>query len=209
MLFVLTGDVQTGKTRWLEKLVASLADRGVVAYGAMAPGVWADRRNDRRHWPNADANGFEKLGIENVLLPQGERVPFARRSDLAAAEGSFGAGAQSARAKLGWHIADEAIGRVNEHFSRVPTMARNARANGLLVVDELGRLELERAEGLTEALAVLDAGPTQALPHALIVVRSALIPHVEGRFSSWGERVFVRPDNAGAHAVRSAFGVND
>ena len=29
MLFILTGEVQTGKTRWLESLVADLVERGV------------------------------------------------------------------------------------------------------------------------------------------------------------------------------------
>ena len=30
MLFLLTGEVQIGKTRWLEKLVADLAECGVL-----------------------------------------------------------------------------------------------------------------------------------------------------------------------------------
>ena len=38
MLFILTGDVQSGKTRWLERLVAELAADGVESRGVLAPG---------------------------------------------------------------------------------------------------------------------------------------------------------------------------
>ena len=84
MLFLLTGEVQIGKTRWLESLVTELADRGVPCAGVLAPGQWVPSEGE-----HADANGFEKLGIDNVLLPSGERIPFARRGDLARADGTF------------------------------------------------------------------------------------------------------------------------
>lgn len=38
MLFLLTGEVQIGKTRWLESLVTELADCGVSCVGVLAPG---------------------------------------------------------------------------------------------------------------------------------------------------------------------------
>ena len=205
MLFVLTGDVQTGKTRWLERVVTSLGNRGVSAYGVLAPGVWADRRDAHERSGNIDANGFEKLGIDNVLLPQGERIAFARRADLAAHEGTFDTSAQSARAKLGWHIADSAIDRVNGHFSTLCESAHSSGDVGLLVIDELGRLELERDGGLTEAVCVLEAGPTPEIPHALIVVREALLPRLDNRFASWGKRVLVKPDEASSAIVLAAF----
>lgn len=78
MLFLLTGEVQIGKTRWLESLVTELGAFGVPCAGVLAPGQWVPSMG-----PRADANGFEKLGIDNVLLPGGERIPFARRGDLA------------------------------------------------------------------------------------------------------------------------------
>lgn len=46
MLFVLTGDVQIGKTRWLERLVSDLEERRVISYGVIAPGIWVDRRDE-------------------------------------------------------------------------------------------------------------------------------------------------------------------
>lgn len=40
MLFLLTGEVQIGKTRWLEKLVADRVERDVPCAGVLAPGQW-------------------------------------------------------------------------------------------------------------------------------------------------------------------------
>ena len=206
MLFVLTGNVQTGKTRWLERFIACAEDAGITPYGVLAPGIWIDRRNDAEHLEHADANGFEKMGIDNMLLPSKERFAFARRADLAKREGSFDERAQSARANLNWHISDEAIGRVNDYFAQIATAASTDEApgsKGLLVVDELGRLELERGEGLTEALAVLEAGPTPLYQHALIVVREMLLPHLEGKFAAWGPRELIGP-SADGHALISS-----
>lgn len=106
MLFLLTGEVQIGKTRWLESLVTELADCGVSCVGVLAPGQWVPSEGE-----HADANGFEKLGIDNVLLPGGERIPFARRGDLARADGTFNEESQAAKAELAWHIDDAAIAR--------------------------------------------------------------------------------------------------
>lgn len=63
----------------------------------LAPGVW---RRCEPGDPAADAHGFEKTGIDNVLLPDGERVHLARRRDLAVFDGSLERGGQSERA--GW-----------------------------------------------------------------------------------------------------------
>ena len=36
MLYVLTGDIQTGKTRWLQETIAALEASGVSPYGVIA-----------------------------------------------------------------------------------------------------------------------------------------------------------------------------
>lgn len=87
----------------------------------LAPGQWVPSTG-----PHADANGFEKLGIDNVLLPGGERVPFARRGDLARADGTFDEESQAAKAELAWHIDDAAIDRVNAHFDEITAHASAA-----------------------------------------------------------------------------------
>ena len=171
MLFLLTGEVQIGKTRWLEKLVADLAERGVLCAGVLAPGQWVASAGER-----ADGNGYEKLGIDNVLLPGGERVPFARRDDLARAEA--------------------------DAESEVPPPPRQP---GLLVVDGLGRLEIWRGGGLTEAVALLREGPTTAFPHALVVVRDYLADDAEALLAAaWPDRIRIAPDESGRAAVLSA-----
>jgi len=213
MLFLLTGEVQIGKTRWLEALVADLAKRGVPCAGVLAPGQWVASAGER-----ADANGYEKLGIDNVLLPDGERISFARRSDLARADGTFDEGSQAAQAELAWHISDAAIERVNAHFKgfRVAAQAEDLveseaappRRPGLFVVDELGRLEIWRGGGLTEAIALLREGPTDAFPHALAVVRDYLLDDAEALLTpAWGTPQRVAPNDAARTAILAATAV--
>ena len=202
MLFLLTGEVQIGKTRWLESLVAELAERGVPCAGVLAPGQWVPSTG-----PRADANGFEKLGIDNVLLPGGERVPFARRGDLARADGTFDEESQAAKAELAWHIDDAAIDRVNAHFNEIATHASVA-APGLLIVDELGRLEIWRGGGLTSAMALLAQGPTTTFPHALAVVRDYLLDDAEALLAeAWPDRCRIKPNDAAREAILAAFEV--
>lgn len=199
MLFLLTGEVQIGKTRWLESLVTELADCGVSCAGVLAPGQWVPSEGE-----HADANGFEKLGIDNVLLPSGERIPFARRGDLARADGTFDEESQAAKAELAWHIDDAAIDRVNAHFNEIATHA-SAAAPGLLIVDELGRLEIWRGGGLTSAMALLAQGPTPVFPHALAVVRDYLLDDTEALLAeAWPDRCRISPDDTGRAVILSA-----
>lgn len=202
MLFLLTGEVQIGKTRWLESLVTELADRGVPCAGVLAPGQWVPSEGE-----HADANGFEKLGIDNVLLPSGERIPFARRGDLARADATFDEESQAAKAELAWHIDDAAIDRVNAHFNEIATHASVA-APGLLIVDELGRLEIWRGGGLTSAMALLAQGPTTTFPHALAVVRDYLLDDAEALLAeAWPDRCRIKPNDAAREAILAAFEV--
>ena len=222
-----------------------------------------------------------------MLLPGGERVPFARRRDLALAEGSFDPTSQSASAQLAWEIADEAIARVNAHFDRIaaelaavpagaPALPGGAGSGGyaplpvdpaagmfhvkhsfaqtyvsretsgaeagetpadpstggsrivvpadepdaegsvtvgaeggLLVVDELGRLELMRDGGLVSAVALLERGPSARFPHALVVVRDWLCPRAEERFAgAWDGSRMLSPGDDARGLVRASFGLS-
>lgn len=214
VLYILTGDVQIGKTRWLQALVSDLEARGAVCDGVIAPGVW---RED-------EAGGFDKLGIDNELLPTHEVVHFARRDDLARAEGTFNANAQSAKAMLRWHISDEAIWKVNAHFDALIEAATEPQAadmpectcvhadpaKRMLIVDELGRLELLRNEGLTSAMELLKRGPEERYECALLVVRDMFdLPHLaEMRFAAaWGGSKRISPtDEARDEIVASVLG---
>lgn len=260
MLFLLTGEVQIGKTRWLESLINDLTELGVPCAGVLAPGQWVPSTSSL-----ADGNGFEKLGIDNVLLPGGESIAFARRQDLARAEGSFDEGSQAARAALAWHIDDAAIEQVNAHFdglaaracapsiAQVESCSRRDAASlsrhprrggispschpcprvasapgqpersvrneepkdlaltpGLLVIDELGRLEICCGGGLTSAVDLLCEGPTAAFPHALAVVRDYLLDDAEALLASaWPDRLRIVPNEASRRVVLGAFGFGE
>lgn len=274
MLFLLTGDVQIGKTRWLESLCASLQAAGTCVAGVVAPGQWVPRPEGQPGGKHGfdGAGRFKKLGIDNVLLPQSKRIEFARRRDLAAKGKAFAEGTQAKAAKLGWAISDTAIAQVNAHFAALakqagiapadsdanapataqaevdasavasaavaaetaaetsplaqtstgePTVAATAaKAEGnvlaaapaaneaklaphtMLVMDELGRLELLRGCGLTNALAILDAGPTPQFPHAIAVVRETLLDEARRRFEPrWGKATVIGPDDAARNLV--------
>lgn len=182
MLYVLTGNVQTGKSRWLEQHVGKLIADGIACYGVISAGIWVESDTER-----ANDQGFEKLGIESILLPQWERFEFAKRTDIARKDGSFAEQSQSGKAKLGWHISDEAILRVNAHFASIAKRSQADEIRGTLVIDELGRLELDCEGGLVEAVRLLEAGASRNFPDAIVVARSELAKRVEDRFAdTWG-----------------------
>jgi hypothetical protein len=222
MLYVLTGGIQTGKTRWLERLVCDLEPDGVPCFGVISPGIW------RKQQAGDGTVEYEKLGIESVFLPNGTRVLFARRRDLAESEDTIEAGWQSSQAELGWAIPDEAIASVNRHFdaleSQIDALGTEGRgycptgqrvsdgvvipaggtvapslcpteSPGLLIVDELGRLELERGCGFVAAVRLLERGPTCLYRHALVVARDWLVELALARFSvAWGQVQRITPD---------------
>lgn len=196
MLLILTGEIQTGKTRWLSGCIERLESAGIACEGVLAPGVWRSCRG------TGGTEGFEKLGIDNVLLPGHELVPFARREDLAKAEGAFDPTCQAAQLGMTWHIGEDALERVNRHFDGLMRSAASTPRDGaarLLVVDELGRLELMRGGGLTSALELLSRGSQGYYTHALVIARKAfgLNERVADLFAdAWGGSCEVSPGNS-------------
>ena len=179
MLFILTGDIRTGKTTWLEARVRELEAVGVPVRGVLAPGVW--RKG-------------EKVEIENVLLPSREHVLLATPAGNGCSTG------------LGWDFDATVLARVNAHLVELAAASGDARP-GLLVIDEVGPLELRRGGGLTAALALLDAGPKPAWPHALVVVRAALAEEVAARLRlAWGPAKLIRASEADAIRLQEALG---
>ena len=177
MLFILTGGIRTGKTTWLKARVRELEAEGVPVRGVLAPGVWRDG---------------EKVGIENVLLPSRERVLLATPAEDGCSTG------------LGWEFDAAALARVNAHLVGLAADSGDAQP-GLLVIDEVGPLELRRGAGLTAALELLSGGPKPAWPHALVVVRSALAEDARTRFAqSWRSVELLSPDESGARRLHEA-----
>ncbi|MBR2836661.1 MAG: hypothetical protein IKE43_13255 [Coriobacteriales bacterium] len=194
MLYFLTGDIQTGKTRWLEQTIARLNEQGVICAGVIAPGIWQKQ-----------GDTYKKLGIENVLLPQQERFVFGMRRECASSQtDAKTSDSQSSKAKLGWDIPDASIEKVNAHFDSLQQEAANGeiKTPRLLVIDELGQLELLHEGGLTSAVKMLKAGPTASYPHALVIVRSWLLDAAIDLFSPiWPEYCTILPDEQGFEAL--------
>lgn len=178
MLFILTGNIQIGKSRWLERLADDLSRLDVTCYGVIAPGIWVESDTDA-----VNDQGYEKIGISNILLPDNVTIPFAQRADIARANGTYADLSQAGRIGLGWHIDDTAIARANEHLSSIEKRAEDDRRRKLLVIDELGRLELDHESGLIEAMKLLRNGPCAGMEDTLVVVREALADRVESLFA--------------------------
>ncbi len=197
MLFILTGEVQIGKSRWLEQLVDKLGQTGTTCLGVIAPGVWIESDSDA-----ANDQGYEKLGIENLLLPDRIRIPFAQRVDLARESGAYVEESQAGRVGLAWHIDEGALAHVNRHLAGLPRHAMVDACPALLVIDELGRLELEYDGGLIEAIRLLEAGPQKGIENALVVTRQRFAEEVERRFGkTWGGAMCVSPCAESASAI--------
>ena len=93
---------------------------------------------------------------------------------------------------------------MNAHLTELAATSGDMRP-GLLVIDEIGPLELSRGGGLTAALALLDAGPAPAWPHALAVVRPTLVEDARTRFAqSWRSGELLFPDESGARRLHEA-----
>ncbi|MDY3980918.1 MAG: hypothetical protein SOZ99_04500, partial [Paraeggerthella sp.] len=100
---------------------------------------------------------------------------------------------------------DDALAQVNAHFDRLKA-ADPPHSPGLLVVDELGQLELLRGGGLTSAMDVLSQGPSARSAHALVVVRAWLLEAAAERFGDvWGGAKMLAPDGEARSTLRSAF----
>ncbi|MGN0960174.1 MAG: nucleoside-triphosphatase [Coriobacteriales bacterium] len=170
-IYVITGAIQTGKTTWVARMLEQAAQRGLQVSGVLAPAVFEDG---------------VKTGIDALLLPSGERFGLARKNAAFAqlhAQQSQGQAASRAdgdaaaqRVRLAWDMSDDALARVNAHFSQL----RSTGFGQLMVVDEFGPLEFSGGQGYIEGMAVMDEG----LPaNALLVLRPALLDTARQR---WG-----------------------
>ncbi len=216
MLFILSGDVQIGKTRWLESLTDELLSQSIPVAGVLSPGDWRENEPEG-DGPVVGDDGIEryKLGINVRFLPQGATIPFARWCGCS--DSSAGC-TQSRSAHLSWNINDQAIGRVNTFFDSLEssvtddncqdmTMTSTPEKQGLLVVDELGQLELIRNGGYVSAMRMLEKGPSARFPHALIVVRSWLLDSAREHFKlSWPDCCVIAPSDDARQTIKAYCG---
>ena len=142
MLAIVTGRRGSGKTALCGRLADLARAPGWDVAGILSPGVF---------------DGGEKVAIEALDLRSGERRRLAhrRRGDSSAA----------CLHTPGWVFDDTAVAWSNDILA-------SATPCELLIVDELGILELERGQGWTAGLAAVSAGKYR---YALVVVRPELL----------------------------------
>ena len=224
MLFFLTGEIQTGKTRWLQNAIKELMDGGVEVAGLISPGVWREEIDGQ-----TGGTTYVKEGIDVELLPSGERFPFAIPRDVAREQGTYDENSQSARAGLDWAIDEDALARANAYLDMIdarvapsplfltptspsPFMTqKEPDRKSLIVIDELGQMELLRSLGLQSAIRLLNRGKTSRYPHALVVVRKSLLDTASSYFikTKWGGMVPIYPTDESLQSLLHVYGLAD
>jgi energy-coupling factor transporter ATP-binding protein EcfA2 len=146
---VLTGETGSGKTRTCKAVADALRDRGWNIAGVISLGVWVRD---------------EKVAIDALDLRSGEVRRLAERAGM----GDAGVGP----ATPGWHFHAGTLAWCN-------SLLANAGDADLLVVDELGPLELEQGRGWMQGIRAADAGRFRM---GLLVVRPRLLPLARTRW---------------------------
>lgn len=150
-IVVLSGESGCGKTTFCTRVAALARARGLLVAGVLTPPRLADGR---------------KIGLDVEDIRTGQRRPLAepcaqpRRSSVGSTDGP---------ATESWHFHADGL-------AWGAMVLRRATPCDLLVVDELGPLELVRGQGWTIGLDLLRAGHYRL---ALVSVRPALLSRLQ------------------------------
>lgn len=145
---VLTGPIHIGKTTICQKVIALAGKRGYMVRGILTPLIVA--------------KDGTRLGVDIVDVGTGERRCLAR-TDADLRGPRVGPYSFDPRA-LAWGqaVVERAVGCGCD----------------LLIIDEIGPLELEKGQGFLVVFPILRAG---IFPRTLIVVRETLLGHLQTR----------------------------
>ncbi len=152
-VFILSGARGTGKTTKLEEVVRLLRSDAIEPRGFLSPAVW---------------NKGDRLGYDLHMLSDGTRIPLARR-------GSTDGVPTAGTTRTGpFTFFTDAI-----HAGRAELDRARARTSALVIVDEVGPLELQ-GQGWTPVLLPLIATRTYPL---ILVVRPSLVNELCSRWN--------------------------
>lgn len=163
-IVLVSGLRQTGKTTWCRSLVEEARRGEISVAGLLAPAVF-----DGRH----------KSAIDQLDLRSGVNRRLAERQRAFRGRWAFG----NNNPRDAWRFDDDTIAWANRVLED-----ETARTQELVIIDEIGPLELLRGEGLTTALSLLDARRYRL---AVVVIRSSLIPRALER---WPWAIPIRTD---------------
>ncbi|MDO4842836.1 MAG: nucleoside-triphosphatase [Phoenicibacter congonensis] len=160
MLYLLTGHVQCGKTTALQGLCAKFQAEGRSVYGVVSPGIF-------------DAEG-RKVAVNARLYPSAETFLVGQK------EANFSGPCCGNR--IPWDFDEAAVGAVNNLFEAYDGLA------DVLVIDELGPLEINNNGGFLAPLDLLKQGPTACAPITIAVVRHRLLEPLKSLLAdAWTE----------------------
>jgi nucleoside-triphosphatase THEP1 len=175
LIYVLTGDRGSGKSTVCARVAACAAERGLDAAG-----ILTER-----------AEGGQDSARRVVDVASGEERPFGARPE----RGAPGDPNTSDPLTPGWEYDPGMFEWANEVLSR-------SAPCDLLVIDEIGPLELLGGRGWAKALDVLRSG---AFGAALVVCRPGLLKHLEVSLGGSPKAVFeVTPQTRDALPSRIA-----
>jgi nucleoside-triphosphatase THEP1 len=154
---ILTGAIGSGKSTVAQRVLSLAKTAGLRCDGLVTP-------------PRVDATGF-KEGIDGIRLATGERRPLADRRVSEPGE----------RCGI-WRFYPGAL-----DWALASLMEAIVAGPDLLILDEVGPMELLEGRGLSPTFPVL----IQArIPLVLIIVREALLPLLEERLVGRQTRVY-------------------
>jgi len=141
-IIIISGDSGIGKTTICDKIAALARARGLSVAGILSPSRWA---------------AGQRTGIDVQDIRSGQKRPLAQaRTEHETTNGPATAGWRFDQHSLDWGAA----------------ILRTAAPCDLLIVDEIGSLELLHGEGWSEAMNVLRANGYRL---AVVVVRPTLV----------------------------------
>jgi nucleoside-triphosphatase THEP1 len=165
---ILTGESGCGKTRTCRMVADGLRARGWTIAGVLSPGVW---------WAG------ERVAIDALDLRSGEVRRLAERRE--------GEGEAMGPATAGWLFRADTLSWCN-------ALLQNVGTADLLIIDELGPLELERGQGLMQGVLAADAG---RFGIGLLVVRPRLLTAAQTR---WPDSTILAIDDRTEAEAQSA-----
>jgi nucleoside-triphosphatase THEP1 len=166
MLVLVTGDSGAGKTAWCLELIAEARRKGLRVSGLVSP-------------PVMDAG--QKVGIDLVDVHSNER----RRLAVLRQDVSQNSVDELGILTLNWALAPSVFAWGNWILERLD-------ASELLVLDELGPLELLENKGLTAGLQCIEDRHYQI---ACVVIRPALLTTAMNRWP-WARVLKIADDSA-------------